>query len=107
MIDYTGIYDFSPKLTQAAAAAEEKCRKVFERIDEIAEYNEARVLRAFTDHRISAAHLLGTTGYGYDDMGRDTLDAVFAQIVGAEDALVRHNLLLPGNRFSASAWGTR
>ena len=68
-----------PETACAAEQAEEKCREVFRRIEDIAAYNEAKVLKAFTDHRVSAAHLVGTTGYGYDDMGRDTLDAVFAR----------------------------
>lgn len=93
MIDYTGLYEFSPELIRLAEEAEKQCREVFRRIDGIAEYNEAKVLKAFTDHRVSAAHLVGTTGYGYDDMGRDTLDAVFAQALGAEDAIVRHNFV--------------
>ena len=50
-------------------------------------------MKAFSDHRVSEAHFASTTGYGYDDLGRDTLDEVFAQVFGAEDALVRHNFI--------------
>ena len=58
-------------------------------IDAVAEQNTARVIDAFRRHRVSDAHFSGTTGYGYNDAGRDTLDAVMADIMGAEAALVR------------------
>lgn len=61
----------------------------FARIDEVAEKNAEKMLEAFQDHRVSAAHLVGTTGYGYDDLGRDTLDQIFAQVFRAEAGLVR------------------
>ncbi len=105
MIDYTGLYEFSPELIRLAEEAEKQCREVFRRIDGIAEYNEAKVLKAFTDHRVSAAHLVGTTGYGYDDMGRDTLDAVFAQALGAEDAIVRHNFVSGTHTLTVALFG--
>ena len=105
MTDYSGLYSFSPKLLAAAEQAEEKCREVFRRIEDIAAYNEAKVLKAFTDHRVSAAHLVGTTGYGYDDIGRDTLDAVFAQAMGAEDALVRHNFVSGTHTLTVALFG--
>ncbi|MDD6033965.1 MAG: methionine gamma-lyase family protein, partial [Oscillospiraceae bacterium] len=76
--DITEFFSLSPELLKLSARCEEKCRPVFARVDEIASYNEAKVLSAFGRHRVSAAHLTGTTGYGYDDLGRDTLDKIFA-----------------------------
>ena len=67
----------------------QKLRPAFDRIDENAEYNAEKVLEAFQEYRVSAAHLVGTTGYGYDDLGRDTLDKIFARVFGAEAGLVR------------------
>jgi len=61
----------------------------FEQIDEIAEYNQLKVIRAMQKCRVSEACLSGTTGYGYNDLGRDTLEQVYAEIFHAEDALVR------------------
>lgn len=61
----------------------------FREIDEIAEYNQLKVIRAMQDSRVSEACLLGTTGYGYNDLGRDTLEEVYAKIFHAEAALVR------------------
>lgn len=64
-------------------------KKRFERIDEIAEYNQLKVIHAMQKCRVSEACLSGTTGYGYNDLGRDTLEQVYAEIFHAEDALVR------------------
>ena len=61
----------------------------FAEIDETAEYNQLKVLKALQKNQVSEACLLGTTGYGYNDLGRDTLEAVYADIFHAEDALVR------------------
>lgn len=61
----------------------------FEMIDQIAEYNQLKVLKAMQKNQVSEACLLGTTGYGYNDLGRDTLEKVYADIFHTEDALVR------------------
>lgn len=61
----------------------------FEKIDKIAEINQMKVLKALQNCKVSEACLLGTTGYGYNDMGRDTLEEVYAKIFHTEDALVR------------------
>ena len=61
----------------------------FEKIDEISEYNQMKVIGAMQKNRVSEACLLGTTGYGYNDLGRDTLEAVYADVFHTEDALVR------------------
>ena len=61
----------------------------FETIDQNAEYNQLKVLKAMQEHQVSEACLLGTTGYGYNDLGRDTLEQVYASIFHTEDALVR------------------
>ena len=61
----------------------------FQKIDEIAEYNQLKVIHAMQECRVSEACLLGTTGYGYNDLGRDTLEKVYAKVFHTEDALVR------------------
>ena len=61
----------------------------FETIDKNAEYNQLKVIRAMQEAKVSEACLLGTTGYGYNDVGRDTLEEVYAKLFGTEDALVR------------------
>lgn len=76
-----------------AQTAIEDCSAAFARIEQIEELGTHKVLEAFHHARVSESHLLGTSGYGYGDRGRDTLDEIFARIVGAEDAIVRHNFV--------------
>ncbi|WP_300774928.1 methionine gamma-lyase family protein [uncultured Acetatifactor sp.] len=67
----------------------ERLAERFRKIDEIAEYNQLKVIKVMQDCQVGEACLLGTTGYGYNDLGRDTLEAVYAKIFHTEDALVR------------------
>ena len=67
----------------------ESLKERFAKIDETAQYNQLKVLKAMQDAKVSEACLLGTTGYGYNDLGRETLEAVYANLFHAEDALVR------------------
>ncbi|MGV3523722.1 MAG: aminotransferase class I/II-fold pyridoxal phosphate-dependent enzyme [Candidatus Sericytochromatia bacterium] len=67
--------------------------------------NQARVLQAFQDHRVSEHHLHGTTGYGHDDTGRETLEAVYAQVFGAEAALVRPHIASGTHAITAALFG--
>lgn len=71
------------------AAAQRELEEQFARIDAIAQENTRRVLSAFQEQRVADAYFAGTTGYGYDDLGRDKLDQIYAQIFGTEAALVR------------------
>ena len=68
---------------------EEELKERFAKIDEIAEYNQLKVIHAMQASKVSEACLYGTTGYGYNDLGRDTLEQVYATCFGTEDALVR------------------
>lgn len=81
--------DISPEVRQLGREAEKAVRPLFERIDEISERNTEKVLAAFANNRVAEAMFAGTTGYGYDDLGRDTLDKIYADIFGTEAALVR------------------
>ena len=76
-------------LPEWARTALADCTGEFARFDGIALANTGRVLDAFARHRVSERHFHGSTGYGYGDLGRDTLDALWADVFGAEDALVR------------------
>ncbi|MGN0385752.1 MAG: aminotransferase class I/II-fold pyridoxal phosphate-dependent enzyme [Lachnospiraceae bacterium] len=76
------VYDFGEKIL-------ETLKERFEKIDEVAEYNQLKVLSALQKHQVSEACLLGTTGYGYNDLGRDTLEEVYASVFHTEAALVR------------------
>jgi len=72
-----------------AARAETDLREQFARVDAIAQVNTEKVLDAFQTHRVAESYFTGTTGYGYDDLGRDKLDEIYAHIFRTEDALVR------------------
>lgn len=85
--------EFSHKIIDIAKKAETELAKAFADIDDVAYKNTARVLDSFRKHRISEAMLYGSTGYGYGDSGRDALDAVYADVFGAEAAFVRHNII--------------
>lgn len=98
-------FDYSPELVEAGKKAMELCAPQFAEFDRMAEYNGERVLKAFIDNRISDIHMKGTNGYGYGDDGRDKLDAVFAQILGAEDALVRHNFVNGTHAITTALFG--
>lgn len=86
-------FSISAKTLQIVDEAEKTIKEQFNYIDNICEINQLKVMKAFADNRVSDSHFVPTTGYGYDDIGRDTLDRVYADIMGAEDALVRHNFI--------------
>ena len=79
----------SKEVYEYGEAVLKELKQRFEEIDERAEYNQLKVLKAMQENQVSEACLLGTTGYGYNDIGRDTLEAVYASVFHTEDALVR------------------
>lgn len=81
------------KVLQFCGEIEDSLKERFAAIDEVAEYNQLKVLNALRQNHVSEAHLGESTGYGYDDMGRDTLEAVYATVFHTESALVRPNLV--------------
>lgn len=83
----------SEKVLNFCAKIEESLIERFRSMDEIAEYNQMKVLTAMQKHRVSDIHFAATTGYGYNDLGRDTLEEVYAEIFHAESALVRPQLM--------------
>lgn len=83
------ISEIRPEVYEMAKRAQARCQSRFAEIEAVAEENSRRVMEAFQDNRVSDSCFAGTTGYGYDDLGRDTLDAIYAQVFGTEAALVR------------------
>lgn len=77
------------KIIKLVNDSEKELDEEFKKIDEICEYNSLKVLNAFWNNKLSEAHFSQTTGYGYDDIGRDVIEKIYAEIFGAEDALVR------------------
>ncbi|MBT2215022.1 methionine gamma-lyase family protein [Virgibacillus dakarensis] len=80
-------------IEQFAEQAELDCKNIHDNIRKTVEVNQKRVLDAFKHNRVSDSHFHSTTGYGYDDNGRETLEAVYAQVFGGEDALVRPQIV--------------
>ena len=83
------MYGIDEKYIKLDNKIEKSLEDVFERVSSIAMYNQAKVHKAFVDNKISEVHFVKTTGYGYDDVGRDAIEKVYADIFKAEDALVR------------------
>ncbi len=89
----TPFFEINDKLNHISDEAEESCKAAFAAIEEITEFNQQKVLSAFIRHQVSESHFMPTTGYGYGDRGRDALDEILADIMGAEDALIRHSIV--------------
>ncbi len=85
--------EFNKKILELVNEAEKNLSDKFAEFDKISFENTAKVLDAFRRHKVSDAMFAGTTGYGYNDKGRDTLDLVYADVFSAEAALVRHNIV--------------
>lgn len=89
----------------ASEQAMQMTKEAFTHIDQITEQNQAKVLSAFISNRVSERHFAESTGYGYGDDGRDTLDRVFAQIYGAEDAIIRHSFASGTHTLGVALFG--
>ena len=77
----------------------------FLEIDDIAEYNQLKVLKAFIENGVSEANMGGSTGYGYDDRGREILERVMADCMGAEDSIIRHNFVSGTQTLTVALFG--
>jgi cystathionine beta-lyase family protein involved in aluminum resistance len=92
MNEITAMYEnmgISPAVYAYGESTIARLKERFEEIDQVAEYNQAKVLTAFRKNRVSATCFAASTGYGYNDMGRETLEKVYADCFGTEAALVR------------------
>lgn len=90
MLDEIKISDEVFKLTEEA---EKQVKDIFNELDKACEKNSIKVLNAFKRNKVSTIHFNSTTGYGYDDIGRDTIEKVFSEVLGSEDALVRNQFI--------------
>lgn len=96
------VNDIKPEVYELAHQAEAEIRPQFERIDRIAMVNTRKVMTAFQDNRVSDSCFAGTSGYGYDDVGREVLDKVYAQVFCTEAALVRIGFVNGTHALSAA-----
>ncbi|GGE63252.1 aminotransferase class I/II-fold pyridoxal phosphate-dependent enzyme [Priestia taiwanensis] len=99
------------KLTHGAVIApiaekvEAKIQAVHARIDRVMESNQYRVLESFRENKVSDSHFIPTTGYGYDDIGRDTLEKIYAEVFGGEAGLVRPQIISGTHAISTALFG--
>lgn len=98
-------YNISEKALDLHEKAMEAVTPLFKEYEDIREYNQFKVLKAFQDEKISDYHFTNTTGYGYGDIGRDTLDLVYARIFKAEKALVRPQFVSGTHAISCVLYG--
>lgn len=99
------VSNLKPEVVELAKKIEEKIKPYHERVDETAFFNQQKVLAAFRKHQVSDFHLNPSTGYGYDDEGRDTLERVYAEVFGAESALVRSQIISGTHAITLSLFG--
>ena len=98
-------YGVSDKAIDAAVRAEEALAGVYARIDDIVTYNELKVLDAFRSEKFSDTHMGSTSGYGYDDVGREKIENIFAKVFGAQKAYVRWQISTGSQAISAMLYG--
>ena len=98
-------FNLPEKLKELDQKVMAKCRSQFEEIAENTFYNQQKVLAAFINHNVSEAHFAPSTGYGYGDRGRDVLEEVFAECMGAEDSLIRHNFVSGTHTLTVGLFG--
>ena len=101
----TNFFNIDNKLTELDKRALERSKKQFQRIDGITEYNQLKVLKAFIKNGVSESSFAGSTGYGYDDRGREVLEKVMADCMGAEDSLIRHNFVSGTHTLTVALFG--
>lgn len=99
------MFEFDEKIVELSKKALENVKAEFDLIDGITEFNQQKMLAAFINNNVSESMFSGTTGYGYSDRGREVLDRVFAEAVGAEDSIVRYNFTCGTHTLSVALFG--
>ena len=98
-------FNIDERLLKLNGQITEKCGEKFREIDSVTEFNQLKVLSAFIKNGVSEAAMAGSTGYGYDDRGREILERVMADAMGAEDALMRHNFVSGTHTLTVALFG--
>ena len=97
--------NFKQKANEIVDSAHKSLSNIFDSIDEITEYNQAKVLQAFYENKIGEEHFYTVTGYGHDDMGREALDKVYANVFRAEAAIVRPHFVSGTHTLACALFG--
>jgi len=92
-------------LKKVVNEVEEQIQEIHRFIDRMIDHNQYKVLKSFQKHRVSDSHFIPSTGYGYDDIGRDTLEEVYAEVFGAEAGLVRPQIISGTHAISTALFG--
>jgi cystathionine beta-lyase family protein involved in aluminum resistance len=98
-------YEMDERLEALSRQVEQELAPVFQEIDRIAQYNQAKVMYAFNQNMVSDTLFAGTTGYGYDDRGREVIDKIYADVFECEDALVRHSFVNGTHTLATALFG--
>ena len=96
---------FSDKIVELAKEAETALEEIFKEIDRVSFNNTQKIMNAFAKHRVSDAMFNATSGYGYDDKGRDVLDEIWADVMDAQAALVRHSIVSGTHALTIGLFG--
>ncbi len=104
-MNVTNFFSIDEKLLEFDKKALEKSSEQFSKIEDITEYNQLKVLSAFIKNGVSESYFTASTGYGYDDRGREILERVMADCMGAEDALMRHNFVSGTHTLTVALFG--
>ncbi len=104
-MNITEFFNIDNELLELDKTALTKCKTVFEEIDKTTEYNQLKVLKAFIKNGVTESSFAGSTGYGYDDKGREVLEKVMADCMGAEDSLIRHNFVSGTHTLTVALFG--
>ena len=104
-LDFYKKYGVSEEAVSLAAMADEAVTPVYRKIDEVKAYNQLKVLDAFRENKFSDVHFGSTTGYGYDDIGREKIESIFARIMGAEASYVRIQISSGTQAISSLLYG--
>ena len=99
------LFEIDEKILTAADRAMQQCRERFEEIGCVQEYHQQKMLKAFQTYHVSESMFAGSTGYGYDDRGRDTLDKIYAYVFDAQDALARQHFMSGTHTLTVALFG--
>ena len=102
---YINEFGISDRILDISSEIEKEIGDIVRKIDSTREFNQIKVIRAMQKNKLSDSHFAGTTGYGYNDRGREVLDAVYADVFNTEDALVRHQIVSGTHALAVSMFG--
>ena len=96
---------YGNELKPLVEEVEQLIKPIHEKIEERIDTNQFRVLKSFQNHKVSDSHFIPSTGYGYDDYGRDTLDKIYAEVFGGEAGLVRTQMISGTHAIATALFG--